>query len=88
MKTLAAIAAGLVAGSVLSLGAVAHAEQHHTQKVDLPSWTVRQCHGKYDVNCRHDHAKHVTIVRELPGSTHMVCVFYAERSQSRKDYCS
>lgn len=65
--------------------------------VDVPFWVYKPCKEEDSVNCRwiatgpHHRGNgkgHTFIVRELPGSAHMVCVFYANRKYARhNDYC-
>lgn len=90
-RTVAALATGVALGTCLTLPTIAKAspgDDPKTGRTDIPAWVTRPCHGAYDVNCRHENAQHVSIVRAVPGSTHMVCVFYAQRAYARThDYC-
>lgn len=97
--------AGALALAVAALGAATTqtadeagptTTQHRTP--DIPSWVTRPCQTEDSVNCRWiasgPHAQgnghgHSFVAREVPGSVHMVCVFYAERGYARHhDYCA
>jgi len=90
MKTFIAV----IATAVVSFAVPSVAHTQHN-KPDIPIWVTRPCKSEGDVNCRWNAQTqgngqgHTYIVREVPGSTHMVCVFYAERKFARThDYCS
>lgn len=66
---------------------------------EVPWWTVTPCAtdepGGRVVNCAWDAQRqgngrgHSHIVRQVPGSAGMVCVFYVERGYARShDYCT
>jgi hypothetical protein len=99
MKTIAlALAAcllGIGIGQVDTALASYPAPIRHHDRVDIPFWVTRPCATEDSVNCRWD-AKlqgngkgHSYIVREFPGSAHMVCVMYTHRKYARHhDYCA
>lgn len=69
-RTVAALATGVALGTCLTLPTIAKAspgDDPKTGRTDIPAWVTRPCHGAYDVNCRHENAQHVSIVRAVPG---------------------
>lgn len=88
----AGVVAGLGLGLALGNVAPAQAGQHGQQ---LPVWVTRPCPTDDSVNCAWDaqrqgrHGGHSFIVRQVPGSAGMVCVFYVDRRYAKHhDYCS
>lgn len=94
---LAALAAGLVAGAVTAAPdghAAPTAPAVHRTAPAMPAWALRPCPQEDSVNCRWDagargnHRGHSFIVRKLPGTAGMVCVFYIKPADARRwDYC-
>ena len=89
---LAATSGAMVATDMMTADAATVTRQ---PKVDIPIWVTRPCKTEDSVNCRwiaDDRGNgrgHTFIRREVPGSAHMVCTFYAERHYAAKhDYCS
>lgn len=91
--TAAAVAAiATLLGSGVATALPVTAQQ---SKPDLPVWTTRPCPTEDSVNCRWvadergDGKGHSFVVREVPGSAHMVCVFYVDRKYAKRhDYCA
>lgn len=75
------------------LSGLAQADEAPTPQ--LPSWTQKPCQMEDSVNCfwnagdMGNGGGHSFIVRKVPGSKGMICVFYAEKKFARThDYCS
>lgn len=86
------IALGLsIGGQSISL-ATSHSPTEGSSQVQAsarPAWMKTPCKQAHSVNCFHAGKGHDFIVRQLPGSAGMVCVFYINKQYAQgHDYCS
>jgi hypothetical protein len=93
MTKIALLLAGILMGVILGQGSIAHASTPRPHS--RPTWFEKvPCKSEDSVNCfwnansRGNHRGHSFIVREMPGSKHMVCVMYLKKADRRWDYCS
>lgn len=95
MSTRTRIAAAALALAALSAGSVATAGAAATPtKSARPVWMQTPCEYEDSVNCFWDAGQmgngrgHSFVVRQVPGSARMVCVFYVQTGYARThDYC-
>jgi len=83
-----ALAAGIAAGSVLTLTGQATAGEEPTH--DVPHWMTKVCQDEDSVNCWWDGGtvkphQGKAFIREFPGRAHMTCVMFVNRPA--RDYC-
>ena len=91
MRYLSLLVASLLVATGLSVASSASADA----PTPVTTWFAeRPCQYEDSVNCGWDAGTqgngggHSFIVRQVPGSARMVCVFYTERSYARThDYC-